>query len=92
MVRLAVHVTPRSPAEAVAGWRGGELELRVSAPPEDGKANRAACALVAGVLGVPKSNVRVVRGESSRHKMLEIDGIAEKDLFAAFGSPDAALF
>ena len=92
MSRLAVHVTPKSAVEAVGGWRGAELEVRVRAAPEGGKANAAVCALVAGSLGVSKSAVRVVRGAGSQHKMLEIDGVADKELRAAFGKPDAALF
>jgi hypothetical protein len=54
------------------------LSVRVTAPPEDGKANAAVCKLVAKTLGVPKSAVRVVRGESARHKMLEIDGMGQE--------------
>ena len=91
-MRIAVHVTPRSNRDAVAGWRGGELSVTVTAPPEDGKANAAACVVVAKALGVPKSSVRVVRGETSRHKQLEVTGIAEETVVAAFGTPPEALF
>lgn len=91
-MRLGVHVTPRSGRDEVAGWRGGELSLRVSVAPEGGKANAAACALVAAALGVPKSAVRVVRGETSRHKHLELDGVTSVDVQAAFGEPPEALF
>jgi len=68
------------------------LSLRVTAPPEGGKANAAACALAAKALGVPKSAVRVVRGETSRHKQLEVEGVTPEQIAAAFGSPDEALF
>jgi len=86
-MRIAVHITPKSGRDEVAGWRGGELSLRVTAPPECGKANAAACALVASALGVPRGAVRVVRGETSRHKQLEIDGVGEAEVRAAFGQP-----
>lgn len=86
-VRLAVHVSPKSARDEIVGWRGSELDVRVTAPPEGGKANAVACALLAKTLGVPKSAVRVVRGESARHKQLEIDGIGSGDLTAAFGDP-----
>ena len=92
MTRIAVHLTPKSGRDEVAGWRGGELSLRVTAAPEGGKANAAACALVAGALGVPKSAVRVVRGQTSRHKQLEVDGVGETELRTAFGEPEAGLF
>ena len=84
-VRLAVHVSPKSARDEIVGWRGSELDVRVTLPPEGGKANAVACALLAKTLGVPKSGVRVVRGESARHKQLEIDGVGPGDLTAVFG-------
>ena len=92
MVDLAVHVTPRSGRDEVSGWRGAELSVRVTVPPEGGKANAAVCIVVAKVLGVPKSTVRVVRGETARHKILRIDGVDDAALHEAFGEPDASLF
>lgn len=90
--RIAIYVTPKSVREAIAGWRGGELSVAVNAPPEDGKANAAASAVVAKALGVPKSAVRVVRGHTSRHKQLEIDGVDPAAVLDAFGSPPESLF
>lgn len=84
-MRIAVHVTPKSGRDAVAGWQGSELNLKVTVPPEGGRANAAACELLARSLGVPKSAVRVVRGESARHKQVEIDGIDDADVARAFG-------
>lgn len=92
MARLAIYVTPKAGADTVSGWRGGELGVRVTAAPEAGKANAAACAVVAKALGVSKTSVRVVRGQSARHKELEVEGVSDEDLRAAFGEPDSALF
>ena len=89
---LAVHVTPKAGRDEVVGWRGSELSVRVTAPPEGGKANVAVCKVVASTLGVPKSAVVVHRGESARHKVLEISGVDESDLRAALGRPDTTLF
>jgi hypothetical protein len=86
-MRLAVHVTPKAPRDLIAGWRSGELEVKVSAPPEDGRANTAACEAIARALGVPRSAVRVARGERARHKQVEIDGVTEDDLVRVFGRP-----
>ena len=91
-MRIAVHVTPKSGRDEIAGWRGGELSVRVTAPPEGGKATAAAGALIASALGVPKGAVRVVRGQTSRHKQLEIDGVGEADVRAIFGEPGERLF
>lgn len=92
MTTLAIHVTPKSGRDEVVGWRGSELAVRVTAAPEAGKANAAVGKVIASALGVPKTSVRVVRGETARHKVLEIDGVGEQDVAAVFGQPDAALF
>jgi uncharacterized protein YggU (UPF0235/DUF167 family) len=64
----------------------------VTVAPEGGKANAAVCVVVAQALGVPKSSVRVVRGDTARHKILRIEGIDDSALREAFGEPDASLF
>lgn len=92
MATVAVHVTPKAGRDEVVGWRGGELQVRVAVAPEGGKANAAVCVLLGGVLGVAKSNVRVVRGETSRHKLIEVAGVTDDQLREAFGEPEASLF
>lgn len=92
MAALAVHVTPKSGKDEVVGWRGDELQVRVAVAPEGGKANAATCAVVASALKVPKSAVRVIRGATSRHKMLEIVGIDDRVVRETFGQPDSSLF
>lgn len=87
-LRLAAHVTPKSPRDEVRGWRGTELDVRVSAPPESGKANEAVCALIATALGVPKSAVDVIRGQGAHHKKLAIKGVCAEDIRAVFGEPE----
>ncbi len=92
MARLAVHVTPRSGRDEIVGWRGGELQVRVTTAPEDGKANAAVCKVVAGAVGVPKTAVSVMRGATARHKVLEVVGVTDEELRDALGEPDASLF
>ena len=82
---LAVHATPRADRDAVVGVRAGELLVRVTAAPDDGKANAAVCKAVARFLGVPKTAVSVSRGASSRHKVLRVEGIADTDVAAILG-------
>jgi uncharacterized protein (TIGR00251 family) len=74
---IAVRVTPRSSKPGIGGWRAGadgreELEVRVSAAPTDGAANDAVVRLLAKVLGVGRSELSIVSGETSRHKRLSI--------------------
>jgi uncharacterized protein len=92
MLSLAVHATPKSGRDEVVGWRGSELSVRVTAAPEGGKANAAVCKVIASALGVSKSSVRVVRGDVSRHKILEVDGVTQSEAESVFGKPDEALF
>jgi uncharacterized protein YggU (UPF0235/DUF167 family) len=81
--RLQVRATPKAGRDEIAGRRSdGALLVRVTAAPEDGRANAAVCALVAKALGVPKSAVRVARGETSRDKVLEVAGVTDEDLAA----------
>lgn len=69
---LAVRVTPKAATERIA-VEGGAVRVWVAAPPDKGKANKATIAAVAQALGVPKSAVTLVRGETSRQKLLRID-------------------
>lgn len=78
MAQLACKVTPRSGKDQVVGVQmsaegATEVALRVTAPPDKGKANKAVCKLIASELGVPKSGVEVKRGDTSHHKILQID-------------------
>jgi uncharacterized protein (TIGR00251 family) len=89
---IAVHVTPKSNRDEIRGWRGGELSVRVTVAPEGGKANAAVCKVLAKALGVPKSAVRVLRGDTSRHKQVEAVGVTDAHVRQTFGEPDARLF
>ena len=67
---IAVHAQPGAKKSAVAGLYGEALRIRVAAPPVEGKANEALTAFVAGALGLPQRSVSIVKGESSREKLL----------------------
>ena len=85
MARLPVRVQPRAKADALAGERAGALVVRVTAPPVDGRANAAVCALVARAAGVPRSAVTVVRGASGRDKVLDVAGLELPELRRRLG-------
>lgn len=72
-LRLAVRAQPRASRDEIAGPHDGALKIRVTAPPVDGKANAALIKLLAKAFGVAPSAVRMVSGETSRVKHLEID-------------------
>jgi uncharacterized protein (TIGR00251 family) len=82
-VVVNVHVQPRAGRTAVVGRHGAALKLRVAAPPADGRANAATCALIAETFGVAPRAVTLVSGESSRTKRVRVDGIEVADAEAA---------
>ena len=67
---ISVHAQPGTKKSAVAGLHGESLKVRVAAPPVEGKANEALTAFVAKALGVPRRAVSIVKGASSREKLL----------------------
>lgn len=71
---LRVRVTPRGGRDAVIGWEGDTLRVRVAAAPSDGAANRAVIELLARHFGVAKRDIEIARGESSREKWVRVGG------------------
>ena len=79
-MELRIRVIPNAKKTEFAGYREGELILRLNAPPVDGKANKAAVEFVSRYFGVPRSAVSLVGGERSRHKIFQIVGLKSADL------------
>ena len=74
-MRLRIKVRAGAPRSRLSGKVGDEWKLEIAAPAVDGKANRALIEFLAGALDVPRSAVRIVGGERSPHKVVEIEGI-----------------
>ncbi|MBX7096779.1 MAG: DUF167 domain-containing protein [Myxococcaceae bacterium] len=75
MVRLQVHAKPRAKRSAVLEAQGLTLKVALAAPPVDGAANEALVELLAEVLEVKKRDVVLALGESSRHKVVDVEGL-----------------
>jgi uncharacterized protein (TIGR00251 family) len=73
--RLAVKVTPNAGRNEIVGLKAGVLHIKVATPPEKGKANKELIDLLAKNLGISKSSVLVVKGQTSRHKTIAIKGM-----------------
>lgn len=71
-MRFEIHVRPNASATAVGGAHGGALVVRVTAPASEGRATSAALRAVAEALGVSSRAVIVVRGATSRRKVLDV--------------------
>ena len=63
----------------MVGEHDGAIKIRLAAPPVDGAANSALIEFVAKRLGVAKSSVRIVGGETSRRKVIEMDGVSDAE-------------
>lgn len=77
---LSVRVQPRAKRAGFAGLHGDALKLAVTAPPVEGEANRAVVEYLAKVCGVPKTSLRIVRGETGRDKAVEFTTLGPEEL------------
>ena len=89
MASLHLKVTPSASRDAVVGWQGDVLRVHVRAPAQRGKANDAVLRLLAAALGVERRRLRIVRGETSRQKVVSVDGLDEAEIRARLGSPSS---
>ena len=85
--RLNIRVTPRSSRPGVEIDADGLVHVRVAAAPAEGAANEAIIRVLSEALGLPKSRIKIDRGQTSRHKQVLIDMSAE-ELRMRLGRPD----
>jgi uncharacterized protein (TIGR00251 family) len=81
-VRIEIHAKPRAKKSRILGARGDALEVSLAAPPVDGAANDELVRTLADALGVPRRQVVLVRGESSRQKLVEVTGLSLEEVRA----------
>ena len=79
-VVVAVRVQPRASRDEIAGEMNGALKIRLQAPAVEDRANEALVEFLAQLLKTPKSAVRILSGERSRSKRLEIRGITRQQI------------
>jgi uncharacterized protein (TIGR00251 family) len=80
-VQLVVRVTPNARRSEFSGWSADEkgrpvLLVKLQAPPVDGKANAELIRFISDALACPKSQVALIRGETSRQKVLSVPAAA----------------
>lgn len=81
--RLAVHVQPRASKSEIIGVHGAALKVRLAAPPVDGAANEELVQLFARIFAVARRSIRILAGEHSRSKIVEIEGVTDGAIRAA---------
>ncbi len=74
-VIITVRVVPKSSRAQTGPVEGDALKVKITAPPVDGQANAALVKFIAKKLGVSRSRVRIIRGETSRTKVLEVHDV-----------------
>ncbi len=84
---ITVRVIPRS-SKNVLEWEQGSLKARLTAPPVDGAANEALQELLAKRLALPRRAISIVRGTTSRQKVVEIVGLTLTDIHRRLQTPD----
>ena len=77
---ISVKIQPRASKNEIIRREGGGLKIRLTAPPVDGAANEALVKYLSGELGVARSRVEIVSGQSSRDKIIRIDGLSSGDV------------
>ena len=82
---LSVKVQPRASANELGAEQGGELKVKVTAPPVDSAANEALVRFLAEELGCPRNRVELVRGQTSRHKVVKLYGLSPEEVAARLG-------
>jgi uncharacterized protein len=82
VVVLPVRVQPRASKDELAGEMAGALKVRLRAPAVEDRANEALIEFLAQLLKTPKAAVRILSGERSRTKRLEIRGVTAQQILA----------
>ncbi len=78
--RISLHVYPNAPRNQLVGLNDGVLAVRVAAPPVRGQANRELVSFLSRLLGVNKSRLAIIRGHTSRNKLISVSGLSQAEV------------
>lgn len=79
-VELAVLVVPRSSRCEISGVHNNALRIKLTSPPVENEANLQCCTMIAQKLGIARGRVSVLRGNTTRNKILRIEGVSEREV------------
>lgn len=79
-ITFEVRVVPRAARTELAGEIGNAVKIRVASPPVDGAANAELIKFLAKMLGVAKSGVEIVSGQTSKTKRIQITGVTAEQM------------
>jgi uncharacterized protein (TIGR00251 family) len=78
--KISLRVYPNAARNEVAGFADGVLRLKVAAAPIKGQANRELIAFLSKLLGVEKSALSIIKGHTSRNKLLAVSGLSQEEV------------
>jgi len=84
-IRIKIKAQPRSSTNLVVGEQDGALKIKLTAPPVDGEANSVLIRYLADSLGLPRRAIKLIKGETSRTKIVEISGISKEEFLNRIG-------
>ena len=79
---ISLRVQPRASRNAVVGWTGDILKIRLTAPPVEGAANAVCLTFLADLLDLPSSHIEILKGARSRTKVVQITGLSKEEVHA----------
>ena len=79
-VKISLCVYPNAIRNEVMGFTDGVLRVKVSAPPSKGKANRELITFLSRLLGVGKDSINIIKGHTTRNKVVAIDGLSREEV------------
>jgi uncharacterized protein (TIGR00251 family) len=83
-VNIEVQVQPKASRDEIVGLQNGRVKVRVTAVPQGGKVNERLREIIAEAVGVSKSSVQIIRGETSRLKTIRVLGVGQNNKFDLF--------
>jgi uncharacterized protein len=84
-VLLSIKLQPRASKNEIGQPLGGELRIKVTAPPVDAAANQALIELLADVLDCSRGQIELIRGHTSRHKLIRLTGFSVEEVAKCLG-------
>jgi uncharacterized protein len=81
-ITFAVKIQPCARRNAIVGELGNALKIALTTPPVEGRANEACIEFLADLLDLPRSSITIVSGQSSRNKVIRIQGTTAIDIRA----------
>ena len=78
-VTLSIRIQPRASKNEIVAMAGGGLKIRLTAPPVDGAANEALVKFLSAALSIPRSNIEIISGHTSREKIVRIGGLCDAE-------------